>query len=115
MQEAVAAAETARVACEAAWAVHAKARGAFHAQMTDAVDAFKELETRRTSELCDGMRRYTIFLSSMLANLQVRLFSVILLSTLRLLDCHYPPLPSLTFPFECFLCLFAVRRAASRC
>jgi len=39
--------------------------------MTNAVDAFKELETRRTSELCDGMRRYTVFVSSMLANLQV--------------------------------------------
>lgn len=72
LQAALAATEVARVACESAWAVHAQARAAFHSQMTNAVDAFKELETKRTSELCDGMRRYTVFLSSMLANLQAR-------------------------------------------
>ena len=73
LQTAVQVAEAARVDCENAWAVHSRARAAFHAQMTDAVDAFKELETKRTTELCDSMRRYTVCLSSMLANLQVHI------------------------------------------
>jgi hypothetical protein len=38
--------------------------------MMNAVDAFKEVEEKRAVEMCDGMRRYAIFVSAMLANLQ---------------------------------------------
>ena len=56
--------------CKEAWAAHARAKAAFTSEITAAVTVFTELERRRVAEMCDAMRRYTVFVSSMLANLQ---------------------------------------------
>ena len=58
------------VECAAAWDAHAHAKNAFSSVVTAAVAVFTELEKRRVSEICDVLRRYAVFGSSMLANLQ---------------------------------------------
>jgi len=63
-------AEAARLACVEAWAKHARARARFGDHVAGAVAIFQEIDRRRSLEMCDSMRRYTVLASSMLANLQ---------------------------------------------
>ncbi len=67
---AVAAAEEAWRECQDAWAQHARAKEAFHKQLTASVVIFTEIEKKRVAELSDSLRKYAVFISSLHANLQ---------------------------------------------
>lgn len=66
----VAQAEESRLECQEAWAAHARAKSAFNSQITAAVSIFEQIERRRVVEISDALRLYTVYQSSMLANLQ---------------------------------------------
>lgn len=53
-----------------AWEAHERAKRDFSSQITAAATLFAELEKRRVGEISDSLRRYTVFVSSMFANLQ---------------------------------------------
>ena len=56
--------------CRGAWEAHERARRDFSMQITASASVFAALEQRRVGEISDSLRRYTIFVSSTLANLQ---------------------------------------------
>lgn len=58
------------VECKEAWASHGRCREKFNAQVASALVIFREIEKKRVAEVSDCLRRYTVFVSSLHANLQ---------------------------------------------
>lgn len=65
-----AAAEAARLEAVAAWEAYSACRGVFATTAAGTVSAFREIDRRRAAEMCDSVRKFTIFQASCLANLQ---------------------------------------------